>query len=284
MLGFVVKSSIEGYEALCAEHELVATVQWQGGAVAGLRRYSWEHFVDLIDAVTIHLRKNGLEPIHFQRRILPILFRRLYSTRFLRKAIDPKNIIKMIDVCAGPFMFRCGHSKFEDLADGRVCIRIDLHPGMRGSIAFFEHCVAGMVAQLEFLGFLASVVESMTLTERSVEVIFDLEEAAGRREERHATEPESLENFLHWLGEFEDSIIRSPSEPSDKILKEGVEHLCAAAAMLGQHKGMVRDLVTVIGCRLQFAQARGWTGEDGCAQRRLAAERCADIRARFSDL
>lgn len=279
VLGFVVQGAVAQYEAICRENDIAPRVRWTGDKVTGLRRYPWKHFVDYMSALTDHMRANGMEPLVFQRRMIPHLFRLLYSTRFSQRAVSPRSIIKMIDMFAGPFMFRCGVSSFSDLPGNRARMTITLHDDLEGSVAFFEHCAMGVVAQLELLGYTSSVIETMNISERSMDVTFALEDVVSARQPDASEYQSPLENILLWLADFEAGIIASDSEPSDSTLFEAIEHIYAATRPVESNQAKIQDMVTLISCRLQLAVARGWDSDEGCSERQRATELCYDLRA-----
>jgi hypothetical protein len=275
VLGFVVQAVIKNYEEICDEQGLESLTRWESGRVLGLRRYPWHHFVLYLDAMTEHLSLHGYDPKKFQLRLMPVLFRRLYAATFYRRALTPANILKMIETRAGPFMFRCGRSSFSDLGDQKVRIKIELHAELLGSAAFFQHCLAGMLAQLELMGFNKSAVRNLKLSDRLLEVDFLLEEAS----KPHHEELKSVhENLLYWLETFECGIQATDPTPDSPSLAESLAHLNALTQDLTSERGSVRDSLTIVHSRLQLAQRLGWTTPDGLNNRDIAMQQLALIK------
>lgn len=275
VLGFVVQAAVKNYEEICSEHGIDLVARCSSGRLFGLRRYPWDQFVSFLDPMTDHLRRHGCSPLQFQLRLIPVLFRRLYAARFYRRALTPANILKMIETWAGPFMFRCGPSRFTDLGDRKVKIRIELYAELRSSFAFFEQCLAGMMAQLELMGFDKSVVQSLETSDRHLEVVFLLEDAVKPM-------PEDMrsvhENLLYWLDAFEAGTVAADQAPGIDGLAESLAHLCTLTQDLTTDRGAVLDSLTVINSRLQLARNLGWTSAKGLEDREIARQQGAFIR------
>lgn len=273
VLGFVVSAVAKNYEAICKDHSVTPRVKRPFERLTLLGRYDWDRFVAYVDPLTGHLRELGVDCLTFQRRLFPELFRRLFPVRVSNSLLTPRVVLKAIDVWLGPYMFRCSTTRFEEPAPGRIRIVIDLLPGLAGGRAFFEHCVAGFVAQLEMLGCDESVLEAVTVDSRGCDVTFFFGKTVTPASVAQGTGP-SRENFRFWLADFEEKALEN-GDP------EAVQHLVGAARALGAERPAAVDGLTAISSRLQLAASKGWATPEGLAHREAARTLAKALRARF---
>lgn len=284
VLGVVIKAMDDKYRMLCQVKNVPADVTWvnrYGSAASSIRRYPWPDFDAYLTAITQALHQHGVTPLDFQRRLIPSLFSKLLSSRVVQRVFGPERLLRAIDVWAGPFMFRCGGSRVEAVAEGRYCLTITVSDDLTASPAFFDHCTAGVKAAFELM-FPGSKVLAARVGERQLKIALDATKATV--ESRFEPTDSVVRDDLLLLIDDVINDLATQTFLSDLSLDEwheSVDHINRVANGMGQRSSLAVDQLTIVSSRVQMAACLSTAPDLASSHLAIAMVACRELRGQL---
>lgn len=281
VLGIVIKAMDAKYAAMCDKLQQSAELTWSakhGREPSSIRRYPWPEFDAYQAAMTRQLRGFGIQPIDFQRHLIPSLFSKLLTSRVVQRVFAPERLLRAVDIWAGPFMFRCGTSRVEIVSDGRFRLVITIHDDLSASPEFFEQCTAGLAATFELI-FPRCRMTPVLLNERQLAIDVDSTQTSiqGRFDPPHLS-------VLNDLLQLIDDVVQDLESPgfvthlNMEEWHESIDHIDRVARVMRSQNDSVADQLTIVSSRVQMA-ALGSANHQGVQMQLLtAAMACRALR------